>query len=161
MKKLSIRFVRFERAIVVQQLEMTGKEHFTPSEHVALWGLGIDFADEAIRLSRSCDINIGIRLFNHNAERDEYLNKVVNWISEEQFSTGRKLKIGEKCLFSDDGEDWHSGEYAGKCAKQLGEPRFLALDGDVSLTRWKYVFPFDGVSLRIVDDIYTWEMEVE
>lgn len=160
MKKLSIRFVRFERAIVVQQLEMTGKEHFTPSEHVALWGLGIDFADEAIWLSRSCDINIGIRLFNHNAERDEYLNKVVNWISEEQFSTGRKLKIGEKCLFSDDGEDWHSGEYAGKCAKQLGEPRFLALDGDVSLTRWKYVEPLYG-ALKKNGDLYSWKMEVE
>lgn len=160
MKKLSIRFVRFERAIVVQQLEMTGKEHFTPSEHVALWGLGIDFADEAIRLSRSCDINIGIRLFNHNAERDEYLNKVVNWISEEQFSTGRKLKIGEKCLFSDDGEDWHFGEYAGKCAKQLGEPRFLALDGDVSLTRWKYVEPLCG-ALKKNGDLYSWKMEVE
>lgn len=38
-KVLKIRFVEFERALVAQQLEMAGKEHFTPSEHVALWGL--------------------------------------------------------------------------------------------------------------------------
>ena len=69
------------------------------------------------------------------------------------------MEIGEKCLFSDDGEDWHSGEYAGKCAEQLGEPRFLALDGDVSLTRWKYVKPLYG-ALKIDGDVYTWEMEV-
>ena len=161
-KLLKIRFVKFERAIVVQQLEMTGKEHFTPSEHVALWGLGIDFADEAIRLSRSCDINIGIRLFNHNAERDEYLNKVIEWISEEQFSTGRKLEIGKFCSFSDDGKQWTNGEYAGKCAAQLGEPRFLAGHPESKLlARWKYAFPFEDVRLRIVDDVYTWEMEVE
>lgn len=87
-KKLKIRFVKFECALVAQQLEMTGKEHFTPSEHVALWGLGMDFADEAIWLSRSCGTNLVARRFYHNDERDEYLNNVVKWISDEQFTNG-------------------------------------------------------------------------
>lgn len=158
-KKLKIRFVKFERYVVAQQLEMTGNEHFTPSEHVALSTSGIDFANAAICLSRSCNFNIGIRCFNHNAERDEYLNKVIKWISEEQFATGGKLEIGEKCLFSDDMKDWNAGKYAGECAEQLGEPRFLELNGNVSLIRWKYVKPFD-VALKIDGDVYTWEMEV-
>lgn len=158
-KKLKIKFVKFECYLVAQQLEMTGNEHFTPSEHVALSTSGIDFADAAICLSRSCNFNIGIRCFNHNAERDEYLNKVINGISEEQFSTGRKLEIGEECLFSDDRKNWHSGKYAGTCAKQLGEPRFLELDGNAFLTRWRYVKPLYG-ALKIDGDIYTWEMEV-
>ena len=67
---------------------MTGKEHFTQSEHVILSGLGIDFADDAIWLSSSCDFNIGVRRFYHNAERDKYFNKVIKWISEEQFANG-------------------------------------------------------------------------
>lgn len=87
-KKLKIRFVKFEKVLVAQQLEMTGKEHFTQSEHVILSGLGIDFADDAIWLSRSCDFNIGVRRFYHNAERDKYFNKVIKWISEEQFANG-------------------------------------------------------------------------
>ena len=158
-KRLKIRFVKFERALVAQQLEMTGKEHLTPSEHVVLSALGIDFADAAIWLSRSCNINIGVRLFNHNAERDEYLDKVVNWISEEQFSTGRKLKIGEKCLFSDGGE-WSDGKYAGKCARELGEPRFLSAGSNI-LYRYKYARPIDSfVRPKIEGDVYTWEMEV-
>ena len=85
-KLLKIRFVKFEKALVAQQLEMTGKEHFTQSEHVILSAFGIDFADDAIWLSCSCNINIGVRRFYHNAERDEYLDKVVKWISDEQFT---------------------------------------------------------------------------
>lgn len=161
-KKLKIRFVKFERYLVAQQLEMTGNEHFTPSEHLALSTSGIDFADEAIWLSRSCNFNIGVRCFRDNAERDEYLNKVVKWISEEQFSTGRKLEIGKFCSFSDDGKQWMPGEYAGKCAAQLGEPRFLSGHPESKLlARWKYAFPFEDVRLKIDGDIYTWEMEVE
>ncbi len=86
-KKLVIRFVKFERVLVAQQLEMTGKEHFTPSKHVVLSEFDVDFADDAVWLSRSCDLNIGVRLFYHNDKRDRYLNKVVKWISTEQFSS--------------------------------------------------------------------------
>lgn len=161
---LKIRLVKLERALVAQQLEMAGKEHFTPSEHVALWGLGIDFADEAIRLSRSCDINIGgIRLFNHNAERDRYLNKVVKWISEEQFATGGKLEVGKKCEASDDNEDWVRRIFAGEADEQFGEPRFLALglESTLMLRRWRYVRPLaSSVRPKIDGDVYTWEMEV-
>lgn len=155
-KKLKIKFVRFECYLVAQQLEMTGNEHFTSSEHVSLSTSGIDFTDAAIWLSRSCNINIGIRCFRDNDERDKYLNKVIEWISEEQFSTGRKLEIGEECLFSEDSNNWLSGKYAGKCAKQLGEPRFLKSDNGISLSRWKYVKPLYD-ALKLDGDIYTWE----
>ena len=161
-KKLKIKFVKFERYLVAQQLEMTGNEHFTPSEHVALSTSGIDFADAAIWLSRSCNFNIGVRCFRDNDERDRYLNKLIKWISEEQFLTGRKLEIGKLCSFSDDGKQWTPGEYAGKCAAQLGEPRFLSgRPESILLARWKYAFPLEDVRLRIDGNIYTWEMEVE
>ena len=163
-KKLKIRFVKFEKALVAQQLEMTGKEHFTQSEYVILSGFGIDFADDAIWLSSSRDFNIGVRRFYHNAERDEYFNNVIKWISEEQFATGRKLEIGKECEASDNGEDWFVRFFAGKSAKQLGEPRYLAYcyDNLGYLIRYKYVRPLASfVRPKIDGDVYTWEMETK
>lgn len=159
-KKLKIRFVKFEYALAMQVLEMNGKFLDSP---VGLNGNGSHtqigvpcLNDDSVWL---CPIPIvKSRQFESNAARDEYLNKVVKWISEEQFATCEKLEIGKKCLFSDDGKDWHSGKYGGECAKQLGEPRFLALDGDAWLARWKYVKLLPLYSaLKIDGDIYTWE----
>lgn len=162
-KLLKIRFVKFERAIATQVLEQEG--FFKATEHIG-GSTAHSFYKERIYLYSPKEYpfeeykyRVDVIGFDNNAERDEYLEKAVKWISEEQFADGRKLKIGEKCLFSDDGEDWNTGEYAGKCARQLGKLRFLALDGDVSLTRWKYVKPLYG-ALKVDGDVYTWEMEV-
>ena len=159
-KKLKIRFVKFECGLAMQILEQEGV--FVDTEHVK-----IDIAPKLFVNSVFLRGSVGKLdwavcgscIAKTNDERDEYLNDVIKWISEEQFSTGRKLEIGEECLFSDDRKNWISGNYAGKCAKQLGEPRFLELDSDISLTRWKYVKPLYG-ALKIDGDVYTWEMEV-
>lgn len=159
-KKLKIRFVKFERALAMQILKQNGK--FKSREHIMI-GYAPAFEGNYIYLrggDSEYDNSLSCKDFFSNAERDEYLNNVIKWISEEQFATGGKLEIGEKCLFSDDMKDWNVGKYAGECAEQLGEPRFLELNGNVSLVRWKYVKPFDGASLKIDGDIYTWEMEV-
>ena len=158
-KKLKIRFVKFERAIAMQILEQVGI--FKATEHVKAI-VCPEIGNKCIYLrgkNLEYDTAIGFIRFSDNAERDKYFNNAIKWISEEQFADGRKLKIGEKCLFSDDRKDWHSGNYAGKCAKQLGEPRFLELDSNISLIRWKYVKPLYG-ALKIDGDVYTWEMEV-
>lgn len=159
-KKLKIRFAKFEKALVMQILEQNGV--FLSGTHVKISAVPEFTYEDTLYLRGSItpsDFAVRVKCFTNNDKRDEYLDKVIGWISEEQFSTGRKLEIGEACLFSDDRRDWHSGEYAGKCAKQLGEPRFLALDGDNSLTRWQYVKPLYG-ALKIDGDVYTWEMEV-
>lgn len=161
-KKLKIRFVKLEDALVVQQLEMTGKELFTPSGHVALWGFGIDFSDEVIRLSRSCDINIGIRRFNHNAERDEYLNKVIKWISEEQFAENGKLEVGKLCDVSDDNKDWRRRTLLAVLPKSYFT-KYIASENysDFKWCSWKYARPLAScVCPKIDGDVYTWEMEV-
>lgn len=160
-KKLKIRFVKFERALAMQILEQEG--YFKATKHVQSFSSpGLSYFYICLRGNDLSSHNIISTLsnFSDNDERDEYLNNVIKWISEEQFATGGKLEIGEKCLFSDDMKDWNAGKYAGECAEQLGEPRFLELNGNVSLIRWKYVKPFDGESLKIDGDVYTWEMEV-
>ena len=160
-KKLKIRFVKFERYLVAQQLEMTGKEHFTPSEHVALLASGIDFADAAIWLSRSCNFNIGIRCFNHNDERDEYLDKVVKWISEEQFATVGKLEIGKECEVSDNSEDWVERRLIAVLPENYSN-KYIAqtCDDKNKWTYWNYARSIDFIQPQIDGDVYTWSLEV-
>ena len=160
-KKLVIRFVKFEKALAAQQLEIQwGYTSFESFEHTMFEAFHIDFADDAVWLGRHPNENVAVRVFDSNAERDKYLEKVIKWISEEQFSTKGKLKIGKECEFSDNGVDWYSGHFGGKCAKELGEPRFLAAGSNI-LVRFKNARPIVGcVRPKINGDVYTWEMEV-
>ena len=92
-KKLKIRFVKFEKALAMQVLEQEYK--FKNTEHVWVRA-SPDFDEEGIYLRGvSAEWNEDVRQinFNDNAERDQYLNNVVKWISEEQFAMGGKLKI--------------------------------------------------------------------
>ena len=162
-KKLKIKFVKFERALAMQVLEQVGI--FKATEHVQ--------AIVCPAISSNCiylrgrnseyDTAIGDIRFSDNAERDKYFNNAIKWISEEQFATGGKLEIGKECEASDNGEDWFVRFFAGKSAKQLGEPRYLAYwyDNLGYLIRYKYVRPLASfVRPKIDGDVYTWEMEV-
>ena len=160
-KKLKIRFVKFERALVVQQLEIEGDFKNSPHVSTSQHDIGL-FCDAVwISVGETRIMNeIAAKNFDSNRDRDEYLERVVKWISEEQFATKGKLEIGKECEFSDNGVEWYSGHFGGKSAKQLGEPRFLAAGSDV-LVRYKYVRPIDSfVQPKIDGDVYTWEMEV-
>lgn len=161
-KLLKIRFVKFEKALVAQQLEITGKEHFTPSEHVVLSASGIDFAEAAIWLSCSCNINIGVRRFYHNDERDKYLDKVVKWISEEQFATSGKLEVGKMCEVSDDNKCWQSRILLAILPERY-DYRFItnAAGYKTRWLSWLYARPVKSCVQPTIDgDVYTWEMEV-
>ena len=163
-KKLKIRFVKFECALAAQQLEIQwGTAPFESFEHTMFEAFHIDFAYDAVWLGRHPNRNVAVRIFDSNAARDKYLNNVIKWISEEQFATGGKLEIGKECEASDNGENWFVRFFAGKSAKQLGEPRYLAYwyDNLGYLIRYKYVRPLASfVRPKIDGDVYTWEMEV-
>lgn len=163
-KKLVIRFVKFERALVMQILEQEGL--FKATEHVRALGFpaissGCIFlrgVDSSLRNDISVSSN-----FPDNDARDECLEKVIKWISEEQFPTTGKLEIGKECEASYGGNNWVVRFFAGKSAKQLGEPRYLAfLDKKLGcLMRYKYVRPLGSfVRPKIDGDVYTWDMEV-
>lgn len=164
-KKLVIRFVKFESAIAGQLLEAEGFNwiqddsahiRFFPNGFFVLW-------NKYITIPNNKNHQLCSSSFADNAERDNYLNNVIKWISEEQFRTNGKLEIGKKCEASDDGEEWRVRTFAGELAKQLGEPRHLvAYDKDLeNFKRYKYVRPLSSfVQPKIEGDIYTWETEV-
>lgn len=162
-KKLKIRFVKFECALAMQILEQVGKFDTIKCVRVRAYPAMDETCVFLRGYESEYDYAVKTIRFNHNAERDKYLNNVIKWISEEQFATGGKLEIGKECEASDNGEDWFVRFFAGKSAKQLGEPRYLAYwyDNLGYLIRYKYVRPLASfVRPKIDGDVYTWEMEV-
>ena len=163
-KKLKIRFVKFERALAMQILEQVGT--FKDTEHVQSV-VCPELGSKCIYLrgkNLEYDADIGCIHLNDNAERDKHFNNVIKWISEEQFSMGRKLEIGKECmvsLFDDiDGEDWVMGRLLAILPKNIRRRYIVQSKNDKGLaTSWKYARPV-SVSPKIDGDVYTWKMEV-
>lgn len=97
-KLLIIRFVKFENALVGQQLGVFGRKFFERSENVGFLGYGVDFAESAVFISVSpapFTKGLSVKYFDSNDERDEYFDKVVKWISEEQFAQSKPKIDGD------------------------------------------------------------------
>lgn len=158
MKKLKLRIAKFDRMLVVEQLERTGE--WRNSEHVYVQGKLSIFRERIDLSEEGCRRADSIEIFD-NAESDKYVQKLVKWITEEQFGDAMKLEIGKMCKFSNDGKEWVNRIYAGKSFKQLGEEkRFLAVNflNNDALNRWKYAKPINDC-LKVDGEIYTWETE--
>ena len=156
MKKLKLRIAKFDRMLVVEQLEMTGS--FKKTSHVNIKGGLFIFANkvdlrESIEFWGSCSRN-----FHNNKERDEYATNLVKWITEEQFSGAGELEVGKMCEVSDDGKTWTMRIYAGELAPELGKG-FLVRHGlyDFEFFSVKYARP-PREQLTIDGDVYTWEV---
>lgn len=172
-KSLKIKFVKFELALAMQVLEMKGKFSDSP---VGLNGNGSHILIGAPRLNEGClgydrvwilpTLTVKMRMFDSNTARDEYLDNVIKWISEEQFATGGKLEIGKPCmvsLFNDiDEEDWVMGRLLAILPEHIRRRYIIQSKNDKGLaTSWEYARPLASfVRPKIDGDVYTWEMEV-
>ena len=88
MKKLKLRIAKFDRMLVVEQLELDGE--FSNTAHTKAWG-NLCIFTRAIFLRESTEHKSSDCLrFDSNAERDAYLQKMLGWISKEQFGGGGK-----------------------------------------------------------------------
>ena len=162
-KKLKIRFVKFERALAMQILEQVGE--FIDTEHVRI-AVEPELSPSRVFLrGRGGELDwavCGSCIAKTDDELDEYFDKVVGWISEEQFSRSEgNLEIGKACDVSNDGEKWIRAVFAGECAPCFGEPRYLAISsvGADTLYRFKYVrLARESIKPIISGDVYTWEM---
>lgn len=108
-KKLKIQFWKAEKALAMQILEQEGLPSCKEDggaliwEQPALCKYSIDLRGSA----KWANLRISHIEFGTNAERDEYLQKVVNAITDELFTGEGELKIGEMCEVRDDeDEQW-------------------------------------------------------
>lgn len=102
-KKLKIQFWKAEKALAMQILEQEGLPKRKNEGNVRVWNY-LALFKEAIVLGgiNKFDLYIPHIIFDTNAERDEYLQKAVNAITDELFTGGGELKVGEMCEVRDD-----------------------------------------------------------
>ena len=159
MKKLTLRIAKFDRLIVVEQLERTGE--WKNSTHVYVQGdLHLYKSEARIDLQEGIyDKNVSIREFADNTERDEYAQKLVKWITEEQFGGTGKLEIGKECLVKDCGEEWSKNHLLAILPKNK-KYRYIVCS-NLENEKWtycEYAKPIND-SLKIDGEIYTWKTE--
>lgn len=167
-KLLKIRFVKFEHALVGQQIGVSGIEFFEKTEHIGFLGYGIDFAGDAavgISLSpASITKRISTKYFDSNEARDEYLNNVVKWITDEQFTSyaGAPQEVGELCTVSDDGKHWRTARVIAILPNKY-KGRYIYEDEGVhegwACATHAHSF-LERVEPKTEGDVYMWEMEV-
>lgn len=106
-KKLKIQFWRAELALAMQILEQEGlpkekNDGFVKTEHSP----SLDLEEIWLRGSEVIyNTYIDSVYFKSNSERDAYLDKVINAITDELFTGEGELKVGEMCEVRDDEDD--------------------------------------------------------
>ncbi|MBO7521688.1 MAG: hypothetical protein J6T16_05570, partial [Opitutales bacterium] len=86
-KTLKLKIVKFEHALVMQVQEMQklneGRSHVIyPATKTTMYPV-------FIAISKNLDVDA--RTFKDNAERDEYLQNMLGWITDELFGGAGKL----------------------------------------------------------------------
>ena len=155
MKKLKLRIAKFEKMLVVEQLELEGEwknsEHVCVHTDLYLFAASIDLQENIEDVSANC------LKFYDNTERDEYAQNLINWITEEQFGGARKLEIGKECLVSDDGKEWSKNHLLAILPKNK-KYRYIVCS-NLENEKWtycEYAKPIDDC-LKTYGEIYTWE----
>ena len=166
-KKLKIQFWKAEKALAMQVLEQEG----LPKEK------GCDFIK--IIDSPALDFKMGVWLrgyhsdsalnietisFASNTERDAYLQKVVNAITDELFTGSEELKVGEICEVRDAELDfWEKRKLIAILPEQY-KRRFIAERGDYpnGHCSWDCARPIAKRTEPTVEECgqlitYTWE----
>lgn len=126
-KKLKIQFWKAEKALAMQILEQKGLPRYKEEGKALIRHHPALYEYDIVLRGRSEWDNLRIPSigFNTNAERDEYLQKAVNAITEELFTVGGELKIGEMCEVKDDEDDnWQKRKLIAILPKQYDE-RFI------------------------------------
>ena len=166
LKKLVMKFVKLDCALVAQQIIIYGSEYFDEkTEHTKI-GRYICMDENSISLLpfKCGSMNTAnIIYFDSDTERDKYLDKVIKWISEEQFGGNGKLEVGKMCEVSDDNKCWQSRMLIAILPERY-DYRFItnANDSETQWISWSYARAQTSCVQPTIDgDIYTWKMEVE
>lgn len=166
-KKLKIQFWKAERALAMQILEQEGLPKEKEKGYIRIV-LQPELLTRALYLrGKEHEYNLCIPLidFNTNSERDAYLDKVVNAITDELFTGKGELKIGEVCVISNDPQflDYYTGKLIAILPKGLKNRYIIESAWDTN--RWvcgEYVRTFNRTERPTIEECgqlitYTWE----
>ena len=99
MKKLKIKFWKAEKALAMQILEQEGLPKVKDDGNVNI-GQCPDLYSDMVELRGAwshCDLNVVVKRFPENQDRDEYLDKITQAITDELFTGNGELKVGDMC----------------------------------------------------------------
>ena len=168
-KKLKIKFWKAEKALAMQILEQEGLPKQKYNGVIRISG-GITFVNETLYLrgiEEIFDFDIDSKSFESNQDRDAYLNKITQAITDEMF-TNRQVgfKVGDVCEFSDDKKEWVKDFYSGSILNRNAETEFLSSEDMKSsfYVGWKYARPLaKRIEPKVEENgeiiTYTWEEE--
>jgi hypothetical protein len=171
-KKLKIQFWKAEHALVMQILEQEGLPKNKEEGTVLIMGHP-DLYSDSIYLRGSVheqNLKISIRKnFVVNSDRDIYLNKITQAITDELFTDGdSELKVGEMCEVNDcSGGDWCKRKLIAILPDNYHD-RFI-VESEMYANDWfhyRYARPLYKQTLPKVETkgngdivIYTWDEE--
>lgn len=145
MKRLKIQFWKAERALAMQILEQEGLPEYKGDGFVQIYqSIGLKDCRLNLRgIETSFDLYIEQKHFPSNAERDAYLQKAVNAITDELFTGKGELKVGEMCEVRDgEDEQWEKRKLLAILPEQYDE-RFIVerKEYPTEVGSWKYARP--------------------
>jgi hypothetical protein len=96
-KKLKIKFWKAERALAMQIVEQEGLPEDKETGNVRITNIPTFYQDKIYLRgdNKLYDSIIDEVYFESNEERDEYLDKITQAITDEQFISDGELKLGE------------------------------------------------------------------
>ena len=108
-KKLKIQFWKAEKALAMQILEQEGLSERKVNDFIKIISMPCMFRDELCLRGYDTqeDFFVDVIYFSSNTARAAYLQKAVDAITDELFTEGGELKVGERCEVRDDeDEQW-------------------------------------------------------
>lgn len=166
MKRLKIQFWRAEKALAMQILEQEGLPKYKENGFVYINAVPW-LREDRIDLRGYCpdhDWDIERVIFGTNTGRHAYLQKVVNAITDELFTSKGKLRVGEMCeVRSADYECWHKSELITILPKKYTFRYFTKCTyDDKEFLCWRYARPITNRTEPIIEECgqlitYTWE----
>ena len=168
-KKLKIQFWKTHKSLSMSIMEQKGLPRLKETGRIRIKSAPyLDLGLVYLRGSYwDSDFHVVSKTFNCDLERDLYLERAVNAITDELFTdelfTGEgELKIGEMCEVSDNGECWTNRGLLAVLPKKY-EMRYITTgNGLADHFSWRYARPLPKRTEPTVEECgqlitYTWE----
>lgn len=165
-KKLKIQFWRAKLALAMQILEQEGLPERKVNDFIKIISMPCMFRDELCLRGYDTqeDFFVDVIYFSSNTARDAYLQKAVNAITNELFTSKGKLRVGEMCeVRSGDYECWHKSELITILPKKYTFRFFTKCTyDDKEFLCWRYARPITKRTEPTIEECgqlvtYTWE----